>query len=73
MAKISVLFSVLYLTAVIILHEGFAPLNQIAGLLREMMPSSRSAKMSPVHHINCVVSIDGRNFVRESAKDPGAF
>jgi len=48
MAKISVLFGVLYLTAVVILHGGFAPINQVAGLLREMMPSRRSVKMSPV-------------------------
>jgi PST family polysaccharide transporter len=48
MTKISILLGALYLTVVIILHGGFAPLHQVAGLLREMMPSKRSAKMSPV-------------------------
>jgi PST family polysaccharide transporter len=48
MAKTSVLFGILYLCAVIILHRGFAPLNQVAGLLREMIRSNRSTKVSPV-------------------------
>ena len=44
MAKISVLFAALYLGAVIILHRGFGPLHQVAGLLREMMPGRGSSK-----------------------------
>jgi polysaccharide transporter, PST family len=46
-AKISVLFSALYLGAVIILHKGFAPLYQVVGLLGEMMPGRKAAKKTP--------------------------
>jgi len=46
-AKVSLLFVILYMCAVIILHRGWAPLNQVGGLLREMMPSGSSPKMSP--------------------------
>lgn len=35
---VSVLFSVLYLGAIILLHRGSAPLYDFAGLLREMLP-----------------------------------
>lgn len=34
----SLLFGTLYLAAVILLHQGCAPLYQVAGLLREMVP-----------------------------------
>lgn len=34
----SLLFGSFYLTAVILLHQGCAPLYQVAGLLREMVP-----------------------------------
>lgn len=40
-AKISVLFAVLYLGAVIILHRGRAPLTQVIGLLRDMGPRNK--------------------------------
>jgi O-antigen/teichoic acid export membrane protein len=40
----SILFSVLYLGAVVALHRGFGPLKQFAGLLREMISRDRSAK-----------------------------
>jgi hypothetical protein len=44
-AKISVLFSALYLGAVIILYRGFAPLYQVVGLLGEMLPGRRTSKV----------------------------
>ncbi len=34
----SLLFAALYLSAVILLHRGYAPLQQVAALLREMVP-----------------------------------
>jgi PST family polysaccharide transporter len=43
-AKISILFSALYLGAVIVLHKGFAPVHQVVGLVGEMMPGRRSSK-----------------------------
>jgi O-antigen/teichoic acid export membrane protein len=46
-AKDSLLFGALYLGAVIILHRGIAPLDQIASLLREMVPRAKSSKPSP--------------------------
>jgi PST family polysaccharide transporter len=39
----SVLFGVLYLGVVILLHRGYAPLTQLAGLLREMVSRERSS------------------------------
>jgi len=43
----SVLFGTLYLTGVILLHRGWAPLSQLATLLREMLPSSWSVTLIP--------------------------
>jgi hypothetical protein len=34
----SLLFAALYLSAVILLHRGYAPIPQVAALLREMVP-----------------------------------
>jgi len=39
---VSALFVTLYLGAVILLHWGFAPIRQLAGLLRELAPSRRA-------------------------------
>src|SRR5260370_25445289 len=44
----SALLGPLYLTAVVLLHGGFAPLYQIAGLLQGMLPSGRFWEASPV-------------------------
>jgi O-antigen/teichoic acid export membrane protein len=44
---ISGLFGTLYLGAVILLHQGCAPLYQVARLLREMVPLSRFSRASP--------------------------
>lgn len=44
---ISGLFGTLYLGAVILLHQGCAPLYQVARLLREMVPLSRFSRPSP--------------------------
>jgi PST family polysaccharide transporter len=41
---ISVLFVALYLSVVILLHRGTAPLRQLAGLLRDMVPWERLAR-----------------------------
>jgi len=46
-ATISLLFAVLYVSAVILLHQSLAPLYQVAGLVREMMPRGRASKISP--------------------------
>ena len=46
-AKDSLLFGALYLGAVILLHRGIAPLDQIASLLREMTPRAKSSKPLP--------------------------
>jgi O-antigen/teichoic acid export membrane protein len=40
---ISALFVILYLSVVILLHWGCAPLRQLVGLLRELAPSRRAA------------------------------
>ena len=37
---VSFLFSVLYLGAVVLLHQGCTPLRQVAGLVRDMLPQS---------------------------------
>jgi O-antigen/teichoic acid export membrane protein len=37
----SLLFGILYMTVVIFLHQGCAPLNQFVGLVREMVPWER--------------------------------
>jgi PST family polysaccharide transporter len=39
---ISLVFVVFYLTVVVVMHRGFGPLQQILGLLREMMSRRRS-------------------------------
>jgi O-antigen/teichoic acid export membrane protein len=44
----SLLFAALYLAAVVLLHGGFAPIHQVAGLLREMVPWGRRSKPTPV-------------------------
>ena len=44
---VSSLFSVLYLAAVVALYGGFAPIRQVIALVREAMPSRRSAKTVP--------------------------
>jgi PST family polysaccharide transporter len=44
-AKVSFLFGVLYVGAVIILHRSFTPLNQVIGLLREMVPGGKFSKL----------------------------
>ncbi len=43
----SLMFSVLYAGAVILLHGGYAPLSQFGGLLREMSPWERFTRRSP--------------------------
>jgi len=45
--EMSVLFGTLYLTAVVLLHRGYTPLYQIAGLLREMISRRRLSIPSP--------------------------
>jgi O-antigen/teichoic acid export membrane protein len=47
-AKISLLFSVLYVSAVTILHRSLTPLYQVADLLREMRHSGRPLKVSSI-------------------------
>jgi len=54
--KISCLFGALYLGAVIILHGGCAPLDQAAGLLRGMMPGSKSLR--PLSTIAATCSVE---------------
>ena len=41
--KVSGLFGLLYLTAIVLLHRGTAPLSQFLRLLKAAMPSKRSA------------------------------
>jgi PST family polysaccharide transporter len=43
----SVVFGVLYLGFVVVLHGGAAPLRQLGGLLREVLPWSRSGQPAP--------------------------
>jgi O-antigen/teichoic acid export membrane protein len=43
----SVLFVILYLFAVVLLHQGFEPLLRVAGLLREMLPGPGPARWWP--------------------------
>jgi PST family polysaccharide transporter len=40
-AQVSLLFGAMYVGAVILLHRGFAPVHQVASLLREMIPLGR--------------------------------
>ncbi len=51
-AAISALFGALYLGAVILLHQGCAPLYQVAGLLREMVPWAQFSR-SPADAATC--------------------
>ena len=46
-AAVSLLFLVLYTGAVIALHQSFAPLYQVAGLLREMTSRGKHAEPAP--------------------------
>ena len=41
----SLWFAALYLAAVVLLHRGYAPLQQAAGLLQEMIPWSRFSRL----------------------------
>jgi PST family polysaccharide transporter len=44
----SVLFGILYLSAVVALHRGWEPLYQVAGLLREMISQGPTPSVAPV-------------------------
>ena len=44
----SILFGLLYLTAVAVLHGGVTPLMQFKGLLLEMLPWRKYARNTPV-------------------------
>jgi PST family polysaccharide transporter len=46
-SAIFVVLSSLYLGAVVLLHGGFAPLQQIVGLVREMIPLAKAATDQP--------------------------
>jgi O-antigen/teichoic acid export membrane protein/glycosyltransferase involved in cell wall biosynthesis len=48
LVAISLLLTIMYLGAVVIFHGGFAPLEQMAGLLGEMVQRGRSSDLSPV-------------------------
>jgi len=50
---ISVLFGTLYLGAVVLLHRGCAPLYQVAGLLREMVPWRTLSRPCPAVAATC--------------------
>jgi O-antigen/teichoic acid export membrane protein len=50
---ISALFVVLYLAAVILLHRGLAPLQQLATLLWELAPARRATTPSPDPVVEC--------------------
>lgn len=55
MLRVCAIFAVLgtlYLTAIIILYGGFAPLRQMAGLAREMIPLSKAATGQPISVFN---------------------
>lgn len=57
-AIISLLFGTLYLSAVILLHQGFTPLSQVVRLLQEMIPGnmfSRSPRAVAATHGTGVV------------------
>jgi O-antigen/teichoic acid export membrane protein len=47
LATVSLLFLVSYLVAVIALHRSFAPLSQVAGLLREMTSRGKRSEPAP--------------------------
>jgi PST family polysaccharide transporter len=49
MVRVSLLFAALYLGAVILLHRGFGPVNQVVRLLQEMMPGRKASKSSAVN------------------------
>ena len=59
MVTTSLLFVVLYLTAVILLHGGYAPLYQFTGLLRVMLPSGFFSKPSPDAAVTSVADPNG--------------
>jgi PST family polysaccharide transporter len=46
-AGTSLLFGTLYIGAAIALHRGFAPLQEVAGLMREMMSRRRTPETLP--------------------------
>jgi len=51
-AAISLMFGAFYLGAVVLLHGGFAPLVQLSGLVREMVPGGRISKLSSGGTVN---------------------
>jgi PST family polysaccharide transporter len=59
MVTTTLLFVVLYLTAVILLHGGYAPLNQFTRLLREMLPSGVFRKPSLEAAASCLPDPNG--------------
>src|ERR1019366_7418565 len=44
---VALLFGILYLGTVILLHRGFAPLLQVAGLLKEMLSIGKTVSPAP--------------------------
>ncbi|MGH9453972.1 MAG: oligosaccharide flippase family protein, partial [Terriglobia bacterium] len=50
---ISLLFGALYLSAVVLLHGGLAPLHRLASLLREIIPWGRPSKPSITDAVTC--------------------
>lgn len=51
-AATSLLFLALYAGAVILLHGGYAPLKQFAGLLREMSPWEKFSRHAPADEVD---------------------
>jgi PST family polysaccharide transporter len=48
MVSISLVFFVLYLGGVIVLHRGLRPLNETAGLIRDLLPERKAESTLPV-------------------------
>ncbi len=67
-AMVSLLFGALYVSAVILLHRGYAPLYQIAGLVREMIPSARLPE--PLPDLSAAVTVTAEMGTLDDRSNP---
>jgi hypothetical protein len=55
MGFVSLVFLALYLGAVVALHQGFAPINETIGLLRDLLPEPAAIRVTEIEVCDSVV------------------
>ncbi len=53
----SLMFGFLYLSTVVLLYQGFAPIHQVVGLVRDMVPRPKNSRFSPAVSLACAEAV----------------